>query len=465
MATVQHFHVPQMKSLELRSHDCKEQRVYQQLHHLCRSDGTISKLTTLHLVLGSSERPLGKVLKYLGALQELVVSIPYPSPSWQSFLQSLAAKPSTNDWPEWIELNDHEEWEHWCRSQTWQANVLPCLNYLGIQCPKGFSQTACLDNCPLFRLVAWTRSQVIPPLHHLKVWEGRGTTDDIVVDYISTDYMERHLGPRSDEDDRMIVRGMVTQSLTMVNTNTLLNLIPTLLFKQLQSLDIKSNGYLETHLFSYLEQVKQLRISGMVPGEVLNTHWPLVHTLQELRLVGSTFSWMLGRTFRALKAVYLDENRSEELTAHRGLRVYLPACITLNSSNCSAVDFDFFSCPNLQNLGLMYTSEGRIHNRGLSKPLQEFLLNCHYLQRLDVCISQYSELDSLLQFVFCDAREQGVWQDIRSVEFMIQCRRLGVRIPFFDQVLGHQQHYRKWWRKFTVTKGSLETVIILRAST
>jgi hypothetical protein len=196
MATVQYFHVPQMKSLELRSHDCKEQRVCQQLHHLCRLDGTISNLTTLHLALQSSERALSKVLKYLGALQELVVSITYPSPSWQSFLQSLAAKPSTNDWPEMGYKHDHKEWEDWCRSQTWHANVLPCLNYLGIQCPKGFSQTECLDNCPLLRLVAWTRAQVIPPLQHLKVWEGRGTTDDIVVDYISTGYMERHLGPQ-----------------------------------------------------------------------------------------------------------------------------------------------------------------------------------------------------------------------------------------------------------------------------
>ena len=51
MTTIQYFHVPQMKSLELRSHDCKDQRVYQQLHHFCRLDGTISTSLgyTLHL--------------------------------------------------------------------------------------------------------------------------------------------------------------------------------------------------------------------------------------------------------------------------------------------------------------------------------------------------------------------------------------------------------------------------------
>ena len=71
IATVQYFHGPQMKSLELRSHDRREQKVYQQLHHLCKLDGTISNLTRLHLALESSERPISRVSKYLGGLQKL----------------------------------------------------------------------------------------------------------------------------------------------------------------------------------------------------------------------------------------------------------------------------------------------------------------------------------------------------------------------------------------------------------
>ena len=463
MATLQYFHVPKMKSLELRSHDCKERRVCQQLDHLCSLDGTITKLTTLHLALESSERPLSKVLKYLGALQELVVSIAYPSPSWQSFLQSLAARPSTDDWPKWTVKHDHKEWEEWCRSQTWHANILPRLNYLGIQCPKGFTQTTCLDNCPLLRLVAWTRAQVVPPLQHLKVWEGRGMTDDNVVDYISTGYMERHLGSRSDEYDRMIVRGMFTQSLVMdISHTSLLKFLPTFFFRQLQSLNITNFDNLGVHCLSYLEQVKQLKITGGTFPT--NTHLPLVHTLQHLDLKRSTFSWMLGRTFKTLKEVELSDNGPEELSAHRGLRVDLPACTTWKSRFHSAITFDFFSSPNLQILLWRGWFEYQPHNGAFSKPLQNFLLNCPNLQQLEIAIYHRSELDSLFQFVFCDAREQGVWQHIRRAELMVQFIRTDDKILFYDQMLGHQQHYGKSWKEFTVTS-AWRNEVNLRAST
>jgi hypothetical protein len=36
-------------------------------------------------------------------LQELVLSIVYPTSSWGSFLESLAAEPSAGDWPKWYD--------------------------------------------------------------------------------------------------------------------------------------------------------------------------------------------------------------------------------------------------------------------------------------------------------------------------------------------------------------------------
>jgi hypothetical protein len=157
------------------------------------------QLHTLHLTLQCSERDFINVLKYMGYLQELVVSIAYPSSSWMNFLQSLAAEPSHKDWPK-IPFNRRLSkkqvggWKDWCSSQTWHSNALPHLRYLGIQSPKGFSRSECLDNCPLLASVAWTRKHVSPPLEHLKVWEGRGTSDDIVVDYISTEFLGKHIG-------------------------------------------------------------------------------------------------------------------------------------------------------------------------------------------------------------------------------------------------------------------------------
>jgi hypothetical protein len=59
----------------------------------------MSQLHTLHLMLQCSEKDLIKVLKYMELLQELVISIAYPSSSWVSFLESLAAEPSVKTGP------------------------------------------------------------------------------------------------------------------------------------------------------------------------------------------------------------------------------------------------------------------------------------------------------------------------------------------------------------------------------
>ena len=133
ITAAQHFCVPEMRAMGLISHDCKEERVRQHLRQLCRVDRRISQLTTLHVTLQCSEQALIKVLKYLAPLQELALSISHPSPYWKDFLESLAAKPSTKDRPVLGSRTDHRlEWEKWCSSQTWHANVLPHLKYLGI---------------------------------------------------------------------------------------------------------------------------------------------------------------------------------------------------------------------------------------------------------------------------------------------------------------------------------------------
>ena len=99
MTTVQHFHAPKLEEMRLGSNDCKQKRVYQCLKHLCISYITISQLTTLHLTLQCGGNGLINCLQYMVPLQVLVLSIAYQSSSWEHFLGSLAAKPSTR--PEW----------------------------------------------------------------------------------------------------------------------------------------------------------------------------------------------------------------------------------------------------------------------------------------------------------------------------------------------------------------------------
>jgi hypothetical protein len=466
---VQYFHVPKMISMDLGSHDCKARRVYQQLHHLCTVDGRVSKLTTLRLTLQCSDQAFIKVVRYLGLLQKLVLSIVSTSPSWKYFLKSLAAKPRTDDWPEWeSQQDDHREWEQWCSSQTWRANVLPQLKYLGIQSPKGFSQSTRLDNYPLLRLVGWTRAQSTPPLEHLNVWEGRGTAGDMVVDYTSTGYLDKLPGMSSKEYDTMIVRGMVTQCLAIRSSAApLFQLNSTVLFRQLQNLEI--NCYLdrEIPILPLLEQIKRLVIwHGIIPAYSLNVDLPLVRTLRWLRLVSSTFSWMLGRTFKVLREFQIYEllDPPEIQSRHEGLQVDLPACTALELWSFSVDRLHFLSCPNVQ---ILQWQQGSAIDEAALKSLHDFLCDFSCLQNLVILISQDLALDSLIQFVFCDVREQGVWRDIRNVEvkaWFTGFFRNDTTYRLFSQRVTSLQHYEKWWRKFTITKRDMHMLVVFRAS-
>ena len=271
MTAAQYFDVPEMRVMDLRSHDCNEQRVCQHLRRLFRVHERISELTTLHLTFQCSEQVLMKVLKYLIPLQELVLSITYPSPSFQSFLELLAAKPSADEGPGWFSPIDyHEGWEKWCSSRIWHASILPHLKYLGIQCPKGFSQSKCIENLSLLRTIGWTRAYLTPPLEHLKVWEGRGSTDDIPVDYTSTSYLHKHLGISGKEWDATIVRARVTRHLAIEFPDTpLFPLHSIVLFRQLRHLELTCKSNHGIHILPYLEQIERLEIwSGYISAHL-----------------------------------------------------------------------------------------------------------------------------------------------------------------------------------------------------
>jgi hypothetical protein len=435
-------------------------------------DGRISKLTTLHLTLQCSEQAFIKVLTYLHLLQELVLSIAHPSASWKNLLESLAAKPSRGDWPDWILLpNSHQEWEQWCSSQTWHANILPQLKYLGILCPKGFSQSECLDNCPILRLVGWTRARLAPPLEHLKVWEGRGTTDDMVVDYISTGYLDKYPGISTIEFDSMIVRGMVTRCLVIHSSLTpLFQFHSTVLFRQLQDLEVDCWGFGEIPILPFLERIKKLVIwHGIVPVYSLDIGLPLIHTVQQLGLFHTPFSWMHGRTFKALRKFQAHDIRDalENQSGYEGLKVNLPACTNLEVWNFSVNLLHTLSCPSVKIFRLQQSPEMFAIDEASRKPLHDFLCTCSCLQNIEIRISQDPGLHSLIQFIFCDAQEQAVWRDIGSVEVKVMIVSISSddMHHFFSEIAGRQQHYETWWKKFTVTMEDSRMMVIIRAST
>jgi len=467
MTTAQYLHVPEMREMDLRSHDCNEKRVYQHLRRLCRVTGRISNLTTLHLTLQCGEQVLMKVLKYLIPLQGLALSISYPSPSFQTFLESLAAKPSTNEWPGGdLSMNYYEEWRQWCSFQTWHANVLPHLKFLRIQCPKGFSQSERLDHFPLLRAIGWTRKYLTPPLEHLKVWEGRGSMDDIAVDYTSTGYLDKHLGISGMEIDAMIVKAIVTRRLVTEcpNTPLLFPLHSTVLSRKLRHLELFFKSNHRIPILPYLEQIERLKISGGSIAEYsLNRDLPLTHTLQWLELHFSTTSWMLGRTFKALSEfrVTLPPDEPENDSRHEGLEVDLPACMTLQLVFCSMGYHRFLSCSNVQ---ILRWNQRSLQTFDLAAfdSFHEFLFNLSCLKNLEISVPQGLEIDPLIDFVCGGALEHGVWRDIRNVEVDIwfNSSSKSEASHLFDRTVGHQPRYEKWWKSFTVTKEHATRAVI-----
>ena len=469
MSTARHFHGPNIKAMELKSDDCNEQRIYHHLRHLCRVDGTISNLTTLHLTFQCSERVLIKVLKYLVLLQELVLSIAHPSRSWEIFLESLAAKPSTNEWPAWGQRAiNHWQWEQWCSSQAWRTNVLPHLKYLGIQCPKAFSQSKCLDNLPLLRLVGWTRARLTPPLEHLNVWGEKGTMNDPAVDYTSTTYLREHLRGSVQGYDTLIVKGMVTRYLVILaDAVPLFQLHSTVLFRWLRHLEVTSVPNHEIPFLPWLEQIKRLEIThGNIPEYSLNLDLPLTQTLQCLKLDDSTSSWMLGRSFKTLKEFRITRLLlvPDDMSGHEGLQVGLPVCTVLQLVDYPFDYLRFFSCPNVQSFRWSYFPARITFDLTALNSIRDFLFNLPCLQHLYITIPPDSGLDSLIQAVFYDAREQGVWRDIRSVEVEAWFIDSPEGSHFFDRTVGHKQLYEKWWKEFTVSKADRVWRVMVRAS-
>ena len=290
--------------------------------------------------------------------------------------------------------------------------------------------------------------------------------DDIAVDYISTDYLDKHLGVSSKEYDARdydtkIVMAMAARHLAVGRNGPLFQLHSTTLFRQLQSLELIGGGHHEDLILPCLEQIKKLEITlGVIPEYSLSLDLPLTHTLHSLKLAGSTFTWMLGRTFKTLKEVEVDgpPDGLENQSKHEGLQVDLPACTKLKLEDCPMDSLRFFSCPNLQILNFGSLRVSRSINKAALKSLCDFLFNCPCLQILKIRIAQCSGLDSLSKFIFHGTWEQGVWRGIKSVEMLCW-----PSIDEYRSLVGHRRHYKKWWKEFTVTKDR-GPVVIVRAS-
>ena len=264
---------------------------------------------------------------------------------------------------------------------------------------------------------------------------------------------------------------MITQHLVIHDSATplLFQLPSTILVRRLQDLEVISDHDHEISILPDLNQIKRLEIwHGLIPEYSLNVDLPLLHTPQWLILGYSTFSWMLGRTFKSLRVFQVDEllGKPGNQSIHEGLWIDLSAYTALELCSFSVDRLHFLSCPNLRTLQWEQSPEGSAFDDAALKSLRDCLCNCPCLQKLVILISHDLGLDSLIQFVFCDAQEQGVWRYIESAEVKVSFvgSPRNDKYHFFSQTVGHQQVYEKWWKEFTVTTEDLHMMVIVRAS-
>jgi len=288
--------------------------------------------------------------------------------------------------------------------------------------------------------------------------------DDIAVDYTSTDYLDKHLGVSSKECDATIVRAIVTRRLAIEFPDTPLFRLrhSTGLFRQLRHLELICKPNHRILILPYLEQIERLEIwRGSIPEDSLNLDLPLTHTLQWLELRLSTSSWMLGRTFKALREfrVFGSPDEPENCSRHEGLQVDLPACTALQLMYCSMDYLRFLSCSNVQSLRWSRQAFQTAFDSASFNSLHDFLFNLSCLQYLDISFPQGLGIDSLIGLVFCGAPEHGVWRDITRVEVGVGCDTIAEASHLIDQIVGHQPRYEKWWKSFTVTKVGRRVIV------
>ena len=151
------------------------------------------------------------------------------------------------------------------------------------------------------------------------------------------------------------------------------------------------------------------------------------------------------------------------LSSDEGLQVDLPACMLLDLVEFSINHLHFFSCSNVQSLRWqpdpVFTGPTV---QAAPRPLHDFLCNTPRLQKLEIRIKPVLELelDPFFQFLFCGVWEEGVWQDIKSVEVDLPVLSWG-ESHVFSRIVGRQRDYDKSWKVFTVTK--LRDCVTIRA--
>jgi hypothetical protein len=339
IAPIRRFHMPNVYSLEVRSHEWSPGRGNEQIAHLVEVvyERPLQP-HALHLAILCKGSTLLSLLELLPTLKELVLDLARPSSLGRHFFTSLLAKPFGEiDWTQSKRLENTE---------GWTSMICPFLSILGLRYQKWLRQSDCIDwLAPLFAL-SWSRERTATPLKlqlHFKPSQGSWRSFELSPQL--TMPMSMLAVPSLGQYDQpppvdlldlyytsailhSIDKNIDTDKPPSIRKHTLyVQLVFPFCFNHLQVLDLKSDKTRTLNVLPSFQQLKNLSLSRIqIPPRSIEGELPLVHTLRELSLQWSTLAWMDGKVFSQLERFHVDENGWPESFEQN---VQMPVCTNI----------------------------------------------------------------------------------------------------------------------------------------
>jgi hypothetical protein len=336
---IRRFHVANVDSLEVRSHQWSPERGNEQITHLIRVVYERPlQLHALHLAILCKGNFLLSLLELLPSLKELRLDLARSSALGKHFLTALLAKPfGAIDWTKF-------EWQK--NGKEWKSMICPSLRVLELRYQQWLRQSDCLDwLAPLFAL-SWSRERTATPLKlelHFKPSQDSWRLFELSpqftvpisnlavpslahydqsppIDLLEYCYTSATL--RS-EDSRIAINwSHSTWEITLYEA-----VVFPICFNHLQDLHLRAYNTQLLNVLPLFQQLKNLSLSNIqIPPLSIEGELPLVHTLRTLSLQRSNLAWMDGKVFAELERFHVDEYGWPESFKRN---VQMPVCTTI----------------------------------------------------------------------------------------------------------------------------------------
>ena len=315
-ASFRRFRMPMVSFLVIRSTHWTPLHGSQSLVDVCMAGlGTVLQPRVLHLAMLCNGSVLLTALRDLPALEELYLKLPRPSALGRSFFTSLLAKPATIPYG-----TRDSHWFTWAENQNdWYAAICPSLKVFNIHYQRWVRPSEQIGFVAPLLALGWSRKKTRIPLQtlcaHMKANNGNWKSVVLVSvkpeNLLDLDISQLQYLRQLEQDALQFVfqAYLTSATLSVIEGQYRTESIPHLTeavfgsFNRIQVLrirDLSMKCMLDVlHCFYHLEE---LSLEGVQIA--LYSHdvdFPLLQTLQRLRILGGCAKWMDGHTFVQLK--------------------------------------------------------------------------------------------------------------------------------------------------------------------